>query len=148
MRSVRSRRERRGAALVEFALVCLQLLLVMFATFEFARMAVVYNTLANAARVGTRFAIVHGSTNEGTGPLDGPSGPLPGSTGPIETVVQDFARIGLLDLARLDITVTYQNSNNDPGSWVEVRLAYDYDPFVLLPVSVQLGAKTRGVITF
>ena len=139
------RRARRGSALVEMVFVCVQLFLALFATFEFARMIVVYTTLSNAARIGLRYAMVHGSTNTGSGG-SGPSGP--GATTEIENVIKNYAGVGLLDTTKLDITITYQDDSNAPGVWVDVRLAYAYDPFVALPLNVNLGAGTRGVIVF
>ncbi len=65
---------RRGSSLVEFALVSFQLLLVIFAAFEFGRMILVYTTVASATRIGVRYAIVHGNTSTGTGVNGGATG--------------------------------------------------------------------------
>jgi len=137
---------RRGSALVEFALVSFQLLLVIFAAFEFGRMILVYTTVANAARVGVRYAIVHGNTSTTTG-VDGPSGPGSNPTN-VLNVVNDYAGVGLLDLSKLTVTVSYPDASNAPGSRVTVTTAYAYDPWVILPLHVPLGTTTQGVITF
>ena len=50
-----------GQSLVEFALVLPVLLLVITGLFDVARATWQENTLAYAAREGTRYAIVHGS---------------------------------------------------------------------------------------
>ena len=64
-----SRPEReRGQGLVEFALVALFLLLVMFAIIDFARVFFGYATMANGVREGARYAIVH--PDDDTGILD------------------------------------------------------------------------------
>ena len=146
-RPIRARfRRRRGGTLVEFAFVAVQLFLVLFAALEFGRMVLVYTNVANAARVGARYAIVHGSTRTGSG-VNGPSGP--GQTVYIVNAVKDFARPGLLDTSRLAITVTYPDGNsNAPGSRVTVRVVYSYDPFTILPLRVPLGSTTEGIITF
>ena len=60
-RKISNAHRRRGSELVEFALVSFLLFSVIFAVFEFGRMVLVYNSIANAARVGVRFAEVHGS---------------------------------------------------------------------------------------
>ena len=53
------RRSRRGAAAVEFAIVAIPLLLVLFGIYEFARYVMTLQTLENAAREGARFAVVN-----------------------------------------------------------------------------------------
>ncbi len=137
---------RGGSSLVEFAIVSVQLFIVMFAMFEFARALIVYNTVANAARVGARYAIVHGSTTNGTG-VDGPSGPGSNPTN-VVNVVKDYAKPGLLDLNSLTVTVTYPDASNNPGSRVSVKAVYLYDPFTILPLHMSLGTTTQGIITF
>jgi Flp pilus assembly pilin Flp len=56
MRIRRLRRDERGAAVVEFALVLPILMLVLFAIVDFARAYYTINTLAAAVREGARFA--------------------------------------------------------------------------------------------
>ena len=139
---------RAGQALVEFALVCFLLVFTLLAVFELGRMILVYTSLANAARVGVRYASVHGSTNIGAG-MDGPSGPS--DTTNIETIVRNYARTSLLDPARLNITVSYPSGGaaaNAPGSRVRVRVMYVYDPFMVIPLGVRLGSLTEGIIVF
>jgi Flp pilus assembly protein TadG len=55
----RRRRNGRGQALVEFALVIPIFLLVLVAIFDLGRAVFAYNTLTNAAREGARIAIVN-----------------------------------------------------------------------------------------
>jgi len=139
---------RAGTALVELTFVIFLLVSTLLATFELSRMLLVYNSVANAARVAVRYASVHGSTNTGTG-VDGPSGPS--NTTHIKTIVEDYAKTSLLDVTKLQITVTYPDggaSANAPGSRVRVRVMYDYDPLMLLPLSVPLGSLTEGIIVF
>lgn len=54
-------RYQRGASMVEFAIACTTFLLVLFGIVEFARVLYLYHTVSNAARLGTRWAIVRGS---------------------------------------------------------------------------------------
>jgi len=142
----RKRASRRGSSLVEFALVSFQLLLVIFAAFEFSRMIVVYTTVANSTRIGVRYAIVHGSTSTASG-VDGPSGPSSNPTN-VLNVVNNYAGVGLLDLSKLTVTVSYPDASNAPGSRVTVKTVYAYDPWVVLPLNIPLGTTTQGVITF
>jgi Flp pilus assembly protein TadG len=139
-------RRRRGNTLVEMALIAVLLFLMLFAMVEFGRMALVYANIANAARVGARYAIVHGATNTGSG-ASGANGP--GATAEIESIVKDYTKGGLLDTTRMNITVTYPDGGlNTPGSRVTVQVRYPYDPFTVLPLEVTLGSETTGVITF
>lgn len=48
-----------GQTLVEFALVIVLLLMVMFAVIDFSRLFFAYGTMANGVREGARFAIIH-----------------------------------------------------------------------------------------
>lgn len=142
----RSRRTgQQGSALVEFSLVALQLCIVLLAVVEFGRMVLVSTTVAHAARTAVRYAIVHGGTRTGTG-TDGPSGP--GSTSEIQANLVRYAGTGLMDTSRLVVAVTYPDGNNNPGSRVMVTVRYPYNPFTVLPLRVNLGSTTEGVICF
>ena len=55
-------RKRRGAAIVEFAVVAPVFFLLVFGTIEFGRLVMVQQVLVNAAREGARVAILSGST--------------------------------------------------------------------------------------
>jgi Flp pilus assembly protein TadG len=57
-----SRRHQRGQALVEFAVSVPLIMLVLLGFFKFAAAMYQYDLVDNAARIGTRYAIVHGST--------------------------------------------------------------------------------------
>jgi Flp pilus assembly protein TadG len=56
------RRDRRGAALVEFALTASLLFLIVFTAVEFMRVNTIVNTSENAAYEGARTGIVPGAT--------------------------------------------------------------------------------------
>jgi len=58
-RTRKSRRGERGSTLVEFAIGATLFLTVMFAVIEFGRALWVHNALADAARRGARYAVVH-----------------------------------------------------------------------------------------
>jgi Flp pilus assembly protein TadG len=57
------RSEERGATLVEFAIGATVFLTSMFAVIEFGRALWVHNALADAARRGARYAVIHSSTD-------------------------------------------------------------------------------------
>ena len=135
----------RGQALVEFSLVAVQLCVVLFAVIEFGRMVLVTTTVAHAARTAVRYAIVHGGTRTGSG-IDGPSGP--GSTTEVEANIRRYAGSGFMDTSRLVTAITYPDGNNAPGSRIVVSVTYPYDPFSVLPLHVNLGSTTEGIICF
>lgn len=112
-----------GQALVEFALVLPILLLLTTGLFDLARAVWQEDTLAYAAREGTRYAIVHGSASET------PVGP--GSTTAVEAAVRNAA----VGVASITVTVTYPDlvgttPCNDRGCRVTVDASA---PFVPLP---------------
>jgi Flp pilus assembly protein TadG len=58
--------KQRGAAAVEFAIVCLLLFTILFAILEFGRMMYVYNTMQEVTRRGAREAVVRWVNEEAT----------------------------------------------------------------------------------
>lgn len=119
------RRVRRedGQALVEFALVLPVLLMLILGLFDVARAVWQENTLAYAAREGTRYAIVHGSASEA--PV------TQASHGGIVDVVRGAA----VGVSNVTVTVTYPDSAgsmpcNDRGCRVAVDARA---PFIPLP---------------
>lgn len=140
-------REDRGASMVEFALISFMLVIVLMGVVEMGRMVLVYTTIANAAREGARYAIVHGADQTVS-----PSGPGNPCTCPdVTAVVKNFASGGLVTTSALTITVSYPDSDNNAGSRVDVKVTYPYDPFIgyfgsLL--NANLGSTSQGVITY
>jgi Flp pilus assembly protein TadG len=133
----------RGSTLIEFTLVCLLVMVIIFAGIEFDRMVLVYTTMANSARAGVRYAIVHGVDN-------------PASTDQVKTVVQNFASAGALNTSQLTVTVSYPDTTSsrancaggtNPGCLVSVVVQYPYDPFTALPVGVNLSSTSKGIIS-
>lgn len=147
-------RDIHGQTLVEFALVSFLLLTTILGVVEISRMVLVYTSIANAARTGARYAIVHGSyASTSSGPSDNPAS--------VVTVVKNFAGAGALNTANFTATCTassapsgsicihYPNTTNTPGSLVKVTVAYRYDPLMrYLPLSINLTSTSEGVITF
>jgi len=137
-----------GSALIEFALVAFMFIIVLLGVVEMSRVILVYTSLANAARAGTRYAIVHGQYRTGSGST-GPSGP--GNTTQVETVVKNFASTGMLDTTKLNVTVAYPGSSNNVGQAVTVTVTYPYDaiiPFFSTLFGATMGSSSEGVIMF
>jgi hypothetical protein len=136
-----------GQTLVEFSIVTVLSVIMLLSIVEFSRMALVYTTVANAARAGGRYAIVHGATRTGSG-VDGPSGPG-ANPSQVVTVIQNFASAGLLTIGSLIITVNYPGASNLPGQLVSITVIYPYDPLTTyFPLRVRLGSTSQGVIAF
>ena len=140
-------REDTGDTLVEFALIAFMFVIVLAGVVEMGRMVLVYNTIANAAREGTRYAIVHGADQTVS-----PSGPgNPCTCTNVKTVVTNFASAGLVNTSAMTITVSYPDGDNNAGSHVAVKVLYTYDPFVNFFSSIlntTLGSTSEGVITY
>ena len=136
-------RDCRGQALVEFAMCAVLLLALIFAVVEFGRMMLCYTTIGNAARIGARYAIVHGSDNP--------------PTTSVETLVQGFLRAGTVSPSSTTISVTYPGEPNGtnsgckyPGCRVSVTVSYPYDPLLsyFQLGSINLTSSSQGVITW
>jgi Flp pilus assembly protein TadG len=138
---------RAGQTLVEFSLVTFLTIIMLLAVVEISRMVLVYTTVANAARAGARYAVVHGSGRTGAG-ADGPSGPA-NNPAQVVTVIKNVASAGLLRTSNLVITVNYPGGSNLPGQLLSVTVIYPYDPFTAyFPLRVRLGSVTQGVILY
>jgi Flp pilus assembly protein TadG len=132
-------------ALVEFALVVPLFLLLLFAMIDFGRYVYYVQILNNAAREGTRYAIVHGS-NSFT-----PTGPAPEDP-KIDTVVRDYATGVIGDSTVLQVHSTWGNPPNPPsntrGSRITVTVSYDFHaliPIVPIPAITITGESTLVV---
>jgi hypothetical protein len=62
----------RGQALVEFSLVVIMFVSMLFAVFDFGRVIWANNAIANAAREAARYAIVHGGSKTNDCPVGPP----------------------------------------------------------------------------
>lgn len=123
------RHDDRGQSLVEFALVLPVLLLLVTGLFDVARAVWQENTLAYAAREGTRYAIVHGSASAS------PSGPSD------TTAVQTKVREAAIGVANVTVTVTYPDTAGSTACYDRgCRVIVDtFAPFVPLPSQYLLG---------
>lgn len=146
-RDASSPRNQRGATQIEMVLCTFLLVMLLLGIVDFSRMMIVFTAISNAARAGTRYAIVHGrDRSTGTG-VDGPSGPT--SYSQVTTVVQNFAGTGLLDTSKLTIAVNYPDSSNAAGSRVSVSVTYPFTPLIsYFPLTANLSNTSEGVITY
>jgi Flp pilus assembly protein TadG len=158
--SQRCRRSMRGQAQVEFALVIVLLIITLVSILELILLMHTYNTVADAAKEGLRYAIVHGSGNStpcsknSTTDIDGPAAPagtVPGY-GSGYGVVQTYAQYSLHNMAGMTVTVNYPDYvsaaklGNNPPSRVQVIVTYPLHPvfgFGWPTVTVNAAAEGR-----
>jgi len=136
----------RGQSLVEFALLLPLMLLIITGLFDVARAVWEENTLAYAAREGTRFAIVHGSA--GTGPLpDGWAEGRADPTDPNDHVIGYFSTVvrqAAIGVPNVTVTTTYPDTyaGNATVHCADrnCRVAIEVSaPFIPLPSQYLLG---------
>lgn len=122
-RPVRSSGES-GQTLVEFALVLPLFLLVVLGVIDLARAVWHENTLAFAAREGTRYAIVHGAGS------DAPSGPGSSTYTPPDrdTAVEAVVRQYTVGLPAVTVSATWPDGNSQRNSRVAVDVTAPFVP--------------------
>ncbi len=104
------RRFLRGQTYAEFMMVVLPTVGILFAIISLAMTVYTYSFVANAAREGVRYAIVHGSRSSS-----------PASSSDIQTYVRNEAQ-GITP-SSISVSTTW-NPNNSPGSTVNVQVSY------------------------
>ena len=139
---------RAGQTMVEFSVVALLTAITLLFVVEIGRTVLVYTTVANAARAGVRYAVVHGSSRSAGATIDSASGPGNNPTQVVK-VVKNFASAGLLTTSLLVVTVTYPGGSNAPGQYVTVSAVYPYDPLTTyFSKTLRLGSASQGIIAF
>ena len=141
-----------GQSLVEFALSILFVLFLVFGIIELTIFVYTYNVLADAAKEGVRYAIVHG-TGIGASNCSGPGGSgvtcTDSTAANVTADVASFARLSLHDPSAMTVTPTYPDSSSVPPSRVRVTIAYNYQPiFGFGWPSVTVNAASEGRIAF
>jgi hypothetical protein len=112
-----------------------------------------YSVLADAAKEGVRYAIVHGASTSGPSSGTPSSAPWPScstpATGSLLSTVQTYAAASLHSTASMNIYACYPDGNNKPGSAVQVTVSYPYQPiFGLSWPTVNVAANSAGRIMF
>jgi hypothetical protein len=134
------RRNRRGAAAVEFAVVAPVFFLLVFGMIEFGRMVMVQQVITNASREGARVGVLDGSTESEVRQL----------------VVNYLTNAGVagacLDWvpapkAYDDVTGTEKLFPGDYGDAIEVTVHVPFDQVSWLPSPMFLGGNTLTATT-
>ena len=141
-------REQDGSSLIEFAISIWTVLLLVFFIFEFCMTIYTYSVLANAAREGVRYAVVHGSD---TSLCSGPGSGCSDSSGAnITAVVNGFASVSFHDLRAMTVTPSWPDGSSKPSSRVLVTISYAYIPYLALPgfTAPTMNVTAEGRIVF
>lgn len=150
----RRTRNSRGATLVEFSLTLLIVLFVLFLLIECCLWIYCYNVMADAAKAGVRYAIVHGSgVSSGS-----QSGPTSGTTSycntsqtdstvlPVITEVQKWASFSAYSRANMTVTVCYMDGNNKAPNRVRVTVNNPVTPLFSFWGTPPVVAAAQGRI--
>ena len=123
------RRNRRGAAVVEFAVVAPLFFLLVFGMIEFGRMVMVQQVITNASREGARVAVLDGAT-----------------TGEVATAVENYVASASLEGAEVSVTPDPPSSAGY-GEPVTVVVSIPFDQVSWLPSPMFLGGSTMSATT-
>ena len=123
----RTIKNQRGIAAVEFALILIPLVLLVFGTIEFSTLLYDKAVITNASREGARAGIVYGG----------------GGTGDVAGVVSAYCADHLISLGGSSgVTTTVTEQGTPPNLTLTVRVRYRYN-FLVLPNIV--SSLTDGV---
>ncbi len=120
---------RRGAAVVEFAIVAPVLLLLVFGMIEYGRLIMVQQVLTNATREGARRAVLDGAT-----------------TSAVTSVVTDYLSTSHISGAVITVTPN-PPSNAAFGEPVTVSAQVSFSEVSWLPTPMFLSGKTMSATT-
>ena len=123
-------RAQRGATMVEFSLTIITVVFTFFLLFEFCLWIYCYNVMADAAKAGVRYAIVHGSGLE----TASQSGPSTGSvlttcttsSTNVDSVVNEvkkWAKFSIYPTASISVTVCYMDGTNKAPNRVQIKVS-------------------------
>lgn len=146
------RKKEKGQSLVEFALSVVLVMLLIVGSIELIVMVYTYSVLADAAKEGVRYAIVHG-TGVGVANCSGPGGGglscTDSAANNVIKAVQNYASLSFHDSSAMTISPTYPDASSVAPNRVRVTVAYVYQPiFGLGWPTVTVNAAAEGRIAF
>ena len=122
-----------GSELIEFALVSLVWITLVFGIITFGYAIYSYNSICSAARASARYAAVHGSAS-----------PIPATNAQIQQVAVDAAPA--VGLSQSDVTVTWP-VDAYLGSSVQVAIVHNYSLPTIVPLKLRLQSTSRMLVT-
>ena len=152
MRRRSGRHGEKGQTLVEFALSVVLVMLLIVGSIELIVMVYTYSVLADSAKEGVRYAIVHG-TGLGATNCSGPGGGgvtcTDSSAANVKTAVKNFASLSFHDTSAMTISPTYPDASSVAPNRVRVTVSYIYQPiFGLGWPTLTVNAAAEGRIAF
>ncbi len=139
----------RGQAQIEFVLSILFVMLFTFGMLEMVLLVYTYNVLADSAKEGVRYAIVHGTDSAACNNPGGGGVSCRQLWRDVTATVQQYAQYSFHSTSSMTIAVTYPDSSSAPPSRVQVHISYPYQPFFGLGwPTVTVNAAAAGRITF
>ena len=149
-------RSQRGQSSIEFALTIVFVVVILVSMLELTMFIYTYSVLADAAKEGVRYAIVHGASgSDASGPASGTASTTPWpacntpATGSLLSTVRTYAAASLHSTVTMNVYACYPDGNNKPGSAVQVSVNYPYQPlFGLSWPQVNVYANSAGRIMF
>ena len=123
------RRNRRGAAAVEFAVVAPLFFLLVFGMIEFGRMVMVQQIITNGSREGARIAVLDGATG-----------------GEVVTAVENYLTSASVDGAEVAVSPNPPSSAGY-GEPVTVVVSIPFDQVSWLPSPMFLGGNPMSATT-
>lgn len=139
----------RGQAQVEFVLTILFVTVLLLGIIELIMLIYTYNVLADSAKEGVRYAVVHGCDLTNCSGTCSPACPDPAADN-VKAWVLNFAQASLHDTSTMTVAVNYLDTGGTatPPSRVQVTVSYPYQPFFGFSwpsVTVQAAAEGRIV---
>lgn len=120
----------RGQSAVEFAMVAMLALTLIFGIIQSALAIYAYNFVAYASRSAGRYATVHGANSS-----------QPATSSSIQSYVQGL--VVALDPTELAVSSSW-SPDTSPGSTVTVTVTYEFKPFAPFAWSVNLPLKSTS----
>jgi len=145
MKTARKKRQT-GQALVEFAFVIVFLVVFLVSFLEITALVYTYSVLADSAKEGVRYGVVHGSLSS---TCNGPGAGCDSGAAGVKAAVTSYATGSLSNTAGMTVTPSYPDGTSTPSSRVRVVVSYPYQPlFGLGWPTVHVNAASEGRITF
>jgi Flp pilus assembly protein TadG len=146
----RLRNNRAGQAQIEFVLSILFALVVFVSIVEMILLMYTYTVLADAAKEGVRYAVVHGCSLAAPNCSGTCTPACTDTTGANVTVyARNYLGASLHDPTAMTVNVSYPDSSSLPTNRVRVTVSYPYQPFFGLSwPTVTVRAAAEGRIFF
>jgi len=144
MGSHRKNRFERGQALLEFALAATVLFAVTYGIIDFGRALYAYDVVTSAARIGSRYAIVHGSGCT--------LSICPASSAAIQTYV--LTKISGVSQSQFSVTATWSTAPGcsdpnfqGPQCIVKVQVSYPFQFLLAFNRTLTMTSTSQMVIS-